>query len=427
MFATEVRLTTVCEYFGFCAGVQFVSSVVVGSPIRLFKFMNDARGGELLPPGLGERAERVTNAVLAALLAELTTLNKDRVTHTAAAHLAPPPAVRRHAGLSQTAAAHAAPPPAAAMRAAPGAPPAPHELLAALEERDGRSDNRGVVVREKVARVEAAGLGHATRDELLQHQIPELLADLDERGSRVTASTEQCRASTGAMRAEMATFAAAMQITPVNTPPRREDSPSSGGARVVIRARGHGAIGFVRLPLAAEATGVLAEDWRGRLACHYRRGELAGDCSPGGKPAGATFAAVRAAISAQLGEDLSTVAHALPAGASCSMVNGGSPTMLCSHPRLLRPAGLLGAALRVGFGCSASCGVSTSPALPASRCATWPSTGPTSSLSVRTHPGRAACPSPPLRRVNSNPNPNPNLNPNPNPNNPNPNPDPDSN
>ena len=350
-----------------------------------------------VPAGLGERAERVTNAVLAALLAELTTLNKDRVPHTAAAHLAPPPA----AGLSQTAAAHAASPPAAARRATPGAPPAPHELLATLEERDGRSDNRGVVVREQVARVEAAGLGHATRDELL--------ADLNERGSRVAASTEQCRASTGAMRAEMATFAAAMQITPVNTPPRREGSPSSSGARVVIRARGHGAIGFVRLPLAADATGVLAEDWRGRLACHYRPGELAGDCSPGGQPAGATFAAVRVAISAQLGEDLSTVAHALPAGASCSMVNGGSPKMLCSHPRLLRPAGLLGAALRVqGFGCSASCSPFTSPALPASRCATWPSTGPTSSLSVRMHPGRAACPSPPLRRVNPNRNPNPN-------------------
>ena len=353
-----------------------------------------------VPAGLGERAERVTNAVLAALLAELTTLNKDRVPHTAAAHLAPPPAAA-HAGLSQTAAAHAASPPAAARRATPGAPPAPHELLATLEERDGRSDNRGVVVREQVARVEAAGLGHATRDELL--------ADLNERGSRVAASTEQCRASTGAMRAEMATFAAAMQITPVNTPPRREGSPSSSGARVVIRARGHGAIGFVRLPLAADATGVLAEDWRGRLACHYRPGELAGDCSPGGQPAGATFAAVRVAISAQLGEDLSTVAHALPAGASCSMVNGGSPKMLCSHPRLLRPAGLLGAALRVqGFGCSASCSPFTSPALPASRCATWPSTGPTSSLSVRMHPGRAACPSPPLRRVNPNRNPNPN-------------------
>jgi hypothetical protein len=47
--------------------------------------------------GLGERAECVTNAVLAALLAELTTLSKDRAPHTAAAHAAPPLATGVHA------------------------------------------------------------------------------------------------------------------------------------------------------------------------------------------------------------------------------------------------------------------------------------------------------------------------------------------
>ena len=230
--------------------------------------------------GLGERAECVTNAVLAALLAELTTLSKDRAPHTAAAHAAPPLATGVHA-----------------------APARGHEVHSGLPQ-----------------------------------ALPELLADLDERGSRVAASTEP---------AEMATFAAAMQTAPVNPPPRREDSLSSSGARVVvIRARGHGAVGFVRLPLAADATGVLAGDWRGRLACHYRRGELAGDCSPGGKPAGATFAAVRAAISAQLGEDLSTVAHALPAGASCSMVKRPSG---CAH-WLCLPRGC---PRRVDFGASA--------------------------------------------------------------------------
>ena len=346
--------------------------------------------GRELPAALGERADRVTNAVLAALLAEITTLSKDQAPHTAAAHATPPPAVTAHTGPSQTAAVHAAPPRAS------------HELLAALDERDGSSDDQGVVdVREEVARVEAVGLGHATRNELLllakrdgrgprdtsseptatahgrvhssppqaqppelQHPaLPELLADLDECGARVAASTEQCRASTGAMRAEMATFAAAMQITPPRrrpsdshqgpepgatlraletSPPSGSprSSPSSSGARIVIRARAHGAIGFVRLPLAADATdatSMLAGDWRGRLACHYRRDELAGDCSPDDEPAGATFAAVRVAISAQLAE---AVAHVLPAGASCSMVKRPSG---CAHWLCLGAAPAFGA------------------------------------------------------------------------------------
>ena len=285
---------------------------------------------------LDERTESVTNAVLAALLAEITTLSKDRPPHTAAVHTAPPPTA---------------------------------ELIAASKERGGRSDYRGVVVRDEAAWRDAAGRGRTARNELplpaerdgrdprdtssqrtgiggglpqtqpsaLQHPstLPELLADIAECGARVAASTEQCRASTGAMRAEMASFAAAMQTSPANTPPRREDSredsPSSSGARIVIRARGHGVIGFVRLPLAplaadcrpADATGSTpgVRDRRAGPACHDCRAELIGDCSPGGKPGGVTFAAVRAAIAAQLGEDLSAVAHALPAGACNSKVD----------------------------------------------------------------------------------------------------------
>ena len=205
---------------------------------------------------LDERAESVTNAVLAALLAEITTLSKDRPPHIAAGRTAPPPTV---------------------------------ELIAASKERE----RTGI----------GGGLPEAQPSALQNpcSTLPELLADMAECGSRVAASTEQCRASTSAMRAEMASFATAMQISPADTPPRREgsreESPSSSGARIVIRARGHGAIGFVRLPLAADhrpadSTGPTPgeRDRRAGPACHDRRAE----------PAGATFAVVRAAISAQL-------------------------------------------------------------------------------------------------------------------------------
>ena len=182
---------------------------------------------------------------------------------------------------------------------------------------------------------EPIAAAHATR--------VERLTELEERGARIATSTEQCRASTGAMRAEMATFAAAMQVT-VNTPPRLADShrgpmrlsttrdtcavpeagaapcglatatvrgncsprasPASNGARIVIHARGHGPVGFVRLPLASEGSGGSGG------------GELAEDRSPHGEPVGATFAAVRAAISLQL----PAVAQLLPAGACCRTV-----------------------------------------------------------------------------------------------------------
>ena len=253
---------------------------------------------------LDERVESVTNAVLAALLAEITTLSKDRPPHIAEGRTAPPPIA---------------------------------ELTAASKERERPGIGGGLPQAQPSA---------------LQHPcstLPELLAEMAECGSRVAASTEQCRASTSAMRAEMASFATAMQISPVDMP-RREDSPSnrvqigqktrqtdsespsSSGARIVIRARGHGAIGFVRLPLAADhrpadSTGPThgERDRRAGPSCHDRRAELIGDCSPGGKPAGATFAVVRAAISAQLGEDLSAVAPALPARACNSKVDRWDP------------------------------------------------------------------------------------------------------
>ena len=272
---------------------------------------------------LDERAESVTNAVLAALLAEITTLSKDRPPHIAEGRTAPPPTA---------------------------------ELIAASKERERPGIDGGLPQAQPSA---------------LQHPcstLPELLADMAACGSRVAASTEQCRASTSAMRAEMASFATAMQISPVDTPPRpegsreesREESPSSSGARIVIRARGHGAIGFVRLPLAADhrpadATGPTPgeRDRRAGPSCHDRRAELIGDCSPGSKPAGATFAVVRAAISGQLGEDLSAVAPALPARACNSKVDRWDPPT--QRPRhivmVMRPPAAF-EATAAGFGCS---------------------------------------------------------------------------
>ena len=313
---TQKGCTTTCPATGNCPATEVWVLVVVrpvlgSDPKKTASCELKARKCSMVSEpadSLDERAESVTNTVLAALLAELTTLSKDRPPHIAEGRAAPPPTA---------------------------------ELIAASKERERTGIGGGLPQAQPSA---------------LQHPcstLPELLADMAECGSRVAASTEQCRASTSAMRAEMVSFATAMQISPVDTPPRREESPSSGvqisqktrqtdsesppssGARIVIRARGHGAIGFVRLPLAADhrpadATGPTPgeRDRRAGPACHDRRAELIGGCSPGGKPAGATFAVVRAAISAQLGEDLSAVAPALPAGACNSKVDRWDPPTL---------------------------------------------------------------------------------------------------